>query len=94
MINPSRLERRIERHVAAGEIVGLTLALVRGAEVTYARGFGTTSVEDGGLAVTPRTLFCVCSISKSMTAGSIRHAKRCAARMSCLPSCVRRRRVV
>ena len=67
MLNTHRLEQRIERHVAAREIVGLALALTRGTEVTYARGFGTTSVEDGGLAVTPRTLFCIGSISKSLT---------------------------
>ncbi len=67
MLNTYRLEQSIHRRIAAQEIVGLALALVQGTEVTYARGFGTTSVEDGGLAVTPHTLFCVGSITKSLT---------------------------
>lgn len=67
MLNMYRFEQRIQDYVAAQEIVGLALAVVKGTDVIYARGFGTTSVEDGGLAVTPRTLFCIGSISKSLT---------------------------
>ncbi|HEX2034821.1 MAG TPA: serine hydrolase, partial [Chloroflexota bacterium] len=58
------LERRIQACVDAGQVVGLALAIVRGHEVTYARGFGTTSVEPEGVPVTPTTLFDSGSISK------------------------------
>ena len=68
MLNIYRLEQRIQRAVEERRYAGLALALMEGAEVTYARGFGTTSVEDGGLAVTPDTLFCIGSISKTLTA--------------------------
>ncbi|HEY0606792.1 MAG TPA: serine hydrolase domain-containing protein, partial [Herpetosiphonaceae bacterium] len=68
MLNIYRIERRIQQAIQERRYVGLALALVHGAEMTYARGFGTTSVEDGGIAVTPDTLFCIGSISKSLTA--------------------------
>lgn len=68
MLNIYRIEQRIQQAVQERRYVGLALAIAQGAEVTYARGFGTTSVEDGGIAVTPDTLFCIGSISKSLTA--------------------------
>lgn len=68
MLNIYRLEQRIQQYVAAQKMVGLALAIVQGNDVTYARGFGVTSVEDGGLPVTPHTLFCIGSISKTLTA--------------------------
>jgi CubicO group peptidase (beta-lactamase class C family) len=57
----SGIEARIEREMAAHRLPGFALAIVRGDEVLYARGFGVTSTEDG-LTVTPETLFCVGSI--------------------------------
>lgn len=68
MLNIYRIEQRIQRAVEERRYVGLALALIQGSEVFYARGFGTTSVEDGGITVTPDTLFCIGSISKSLTA--------------------------
>ena len=68
MLNIYRLEQRIQEDVEARRLVGLALAIVQDAEVTYARGFGVTSVEDAGLPVTPHTLFCIGSISKTLTA--------------------------
>lgn len=68
VLNIYRLEQRIQQYVAAQKMVGLALAVVQGTEITYARGFGMTSVEDGGLPVTPHTLFCIGSISKTLTA--------------------------
>ena len=53
MLNIYRLEQRIQARVAAKQMVGLALAIVQDSEITYARGFGLTSVEDGGLAITP-----------------------------------------
>ncbi|HEX6291096.1 MAG TPA: serine hydrolase domain-containing protein [Herpetosiphonaceae bacterium] len=67
MLNLYRLEQRVQQAVQERRYVGLALALVQGGDITYARGFGTTSVEDGGIAVTPDTLFCIGSISKSLT---------------------------
>lgn len=68
MVNYYELEQRIQRVVQGQHVVGMALAMIHGAEVTYARGFGLTSVEDAGLPVTPDTLFCIGSISKTITA--------------------------
>ena len=46
MLNIYRLEQRIEEEMETGRVPGLSLAIVQGNEVTYARGFGVTSVED------------------------------------------------
>ena len=67
MMNIYQLEQRIEQDIQARRMVGMALAIVQGGEVTYARGFGVTSVEDAGLPVTPGTLFCIGSISKTLT---------------------------
>jgi CubicO group peptidase (beta-lactamase class C family) len=67
MLDFSKIETRIEREMAVARVPGFALAIVRGDEVLYARGFGVTSAEDG-LPVTPDTLFCVGSISKVLTA--------------------------
>ncbi|HEX5504460.1 MAG TPA: serine hydrolase domain-containing protein [Thermomicrobiales bacterium] len=67
MLNIWRLEADIAARMAAARVPGLALAVVGGGEVIYARGFGVTSVEDGGLPVTPYTLFQIGSITKSLT---------------------------
>ena len=68
MLNIYELEQRIAQDIQARRMVGMALAIVQGGEVTYARGFGITSVEDAGLPITPSTLFCIGSISKTLTA--------------------------
>ncbi len=68
MLNIYQLEQRIQHVTEAQHVVGMALAIIQNAEVTYARGFGVTSVEDGSLPVTPHTLFCIGSISKTLTA--------------------------
>lgn len=73
MVNIYNLEQRLQSCVDNGQITGLALAIVHGTEITYARGFGLTSVEDGGLPVTPQTLFCIGSISKTLTSALIMH---------------------
>lgn len=55
----------------AGHVPGLALAIIQDRQISYARGFGVTSVEDSGLPVTPQTLFRIGSITKSMTATMI-----------------------
>src|SRR4051794_30959241 len=53
--------------MAAASVPGLALAAVHHGEVAYARGFGVTSVEDGGIPVTPQTLFQIGSTTKPLT---------------------------
>ena len=50
---------------------GLALAIVQGGEVAYANGFGVTSAEDGGVAVTPQTLFRIGSTTKPLTGTAV-----------------------
>ncbi|HUR48772.1 MAG TPA: serine hydrolase [Acidimicrobiales bacterium] len=68
MLDTDRLEERINREMAAAKVPGASLCVIHDKEVVYANGFGTTSVEDGGLPVTPRTLFRIGSTSKPLTA--------------------------
>ncbi len=63
-MNVTQLEERVQSHVDAGQILGLALAIVRGDEIIYTRGFGATSVEPEGVAVTPTTVFDIGSIAK------------------------------
>jgi CubicO group peptidase (beta-lactamase class C family) len=67
MLNLYALERQIQERMALGQVPGLALAIVHNLEVTYARGFGLTSVEDGGLPVTADTLFRAGSLTKALT---------------------------
>jgi len=67
MLNIYKLEQHIEEQMKASHVPGLALAIVKDQEVMYARGFGVTSVEDGGLAVTPHTLFPIGSVTKPLT---------------------------
>lgn len=71
MLNFYALEQWIAEQMQAGHVPGLAMAVVRDLEVIYCRGWGVTSVEDGGLPVTPQTLFRIGSITKSMTATAI-----------------------
>ncbi|MBC8076052.1 MAG: beta-lactamase family protein [Chloroflexales bacterium] len=68
VVNYYQLEQRIQRAIQAQRYVGMAVAIIQGAEVTYARGFGVASVEDASPQVTPDTLFCIGSISKTLTA--------------------------
>lgn len=49
-------------------ILGAAVAILQNGEIIYTAGFGTTSVEDHGLKVTPQTLFAYGSISKTICA--------------------------
>jgi len=71
MLNIYSLEQQIEAQMKASRVPGLAIAIVRDQEVIYARGFGVTSVEDGGLPVTPQTLFRIGSTNKPMTGTAI-----------------------
>jgi len=66
MLNVYKLEQQIEMQMEAGHVPGLAIAIVQDQGVIYARGFGITSVEDGGLPVTPQTLFRIGSVTKPL----------------------------
>ncbi len=57
----------ITQQMEADNIPGVAVAVVRGDEVVYCKGFGIASVKTN-LAVTPQTIFDLASISKSFTA--------------------------
>jgi len=67
MLDIAALEGRIEERMRAGRVPGLALAIVRGDAVLHARGFGVTSIEEGDVPVTPRTLFHIGSTTKPLT---------------------------
>ena len=71
MLNVVALEQDIEARMQAAHVPGLALAIVKGQGVIYARGFGIISVEDGGLPVTPQTLFRIASVTKPLTGTAI-----------------------
>jgi CubicO group peptidase (beta-lactamase class C family) len=66
-MNLYRFEQRLQEMMQREQIPGVALAILRRSELTYARGFGITSVEDGGLSVTPQTLFRIASNTKTLT---------------------------
>jgi len=71
MFNIDEFEQQIAGQMAATPTVGFAIAIVQGDDVRYARGFGTTSVEEGGVPITPQTLFCIGSVTKPLTAAAI-----------------------
>jgi CubicO group peptidase (beta-lactamase class C family) len=67
MLNFYQLEQTIEAAMGESFVPGLALAIVYENQLLYAKGFGVTSVEDGGVAVTPETLFRIGSVTKPLT---------------------------
>lgn len=67
VLNVYRLEQEIQEAMRAARVPGLALAIVWDGEITYARGFGTTCIEEWGRPVTPQTLFRIGSVSKPLT---------------------------
>jgi CubicO group peptidase (beta-lactamase class C family) len=59
------VDRYIERQMAANRVPGLALAITRGDEVIYLKGYGTAG---NGEPMTPRTQFYIASLSKGFTA--------------------------
>ncbi len=62
-----RLEVFIQERMSETKLPGLSIALVKGDEVIWARGFGFRDLERG-LPATPETLYAIGSITKSFTA--------------------------
>ncbi len=61
------LEELVREEMERCSVPGVALAITDRDGVLYARGFGVTSLEDGGTAVSPRTLFRVGSTTKPLT---------------------------
>ena len=71
MIDHQALDVYIDDQVKRHNVPGFALAIVQGGEITYARGFGVTSIESPTTPVSPDTIFCCGSISKSLTAVTV-----------------------
>ena len=69
-MDTAKLEAFISEKMSATRLPGLSIALVKGEEVVYSRGFGLADVERTR-AATPQTLYGAASITKSFTAISI-----------------------
>ncbi len=65
-----RIEAFIQREIGARRIPGAAMAVVRGGELAWSRGFGVTSTGTGE-PFTPETVFPVQSLSKVVTATAI-----------------------
>src|SRR5690606_23756794 len=63
------LEKAITDEMAATGTPGAAIAVIEGDRVTFAKGFGSTSVE-GGSPVTADTLFRIGSTTKMFTAAA------------------------
>ena len=70
LMDTTKLEAFIFDKMAATRLPGLSIALVRGSEVVYARGFGQANIERNR-AATPQTLYGAASITKSFIAIAI-----------------------
>jgi CubicO group peptidase (beta-lactamase class C family) len=68
MRNSHVIDQRVQSYIDSGEILGLSLAIIDGDQITYARGFGVTNIDKSGTAVSPDTLFAYGSISNVITA--------------------------
>ena len=66
----AKLESFVLEKMAKTRLPGLSMAIVDRDRVLYARGFGYRDVESG-LRATPRTSYCVGSVTKSFTALAI-----------------------
>lgn len=67
MLNVQALETLIQQEMEAAKVPALAIAVVKGDDVLFSRGFGVTDAENGGVAVTADSLFRVGSVSKVVT---------------------------
>ena len=56
---------------ATGRVPGLSIAIMQQGVITFAKGYGTTSVEKGGVPVDPETRFAIGSVTKQFASASI-----------------------
>lgn len=62
------IEALVQSYVDNHAVLGAAVAILQGGEIVYQGGFGTTTVEDHGVEVTPLTLFAYGSICKTLCA--------------------------
>jgi len=62
----ARIEQLVQEQMSRDSIPGLSVAIVRGGGAIWTRGFGLADVENS-LAVTPKTVFRLASISKPIS---------------------------
>ena len=65
------LERDLAGQLSASGIPGFAMAIVEGAALRHAWGWGVTSVGTGGVPVTAETLFCIGSVTKPLTGTAV-----------------------
>ncbi|MBK8021151.1 MAG: serine hydrolase [Chloroflexi bacterium] len=63
MLNLIELEAFVTAAMQSAKVPGVALAIVHDHKLMYARGFGVTSIEEGGIPVTPGTIFRIGSTS-------------------------------
>jgi CubicO group peptidase (beta-lactamase class C family) len=66
----AELEELVEREMERGKIPGLAIALVRGTEIVWSKGYGYADLENK-VAVTPGTAFRVASVTKPVVATAL-----------------------
>jgi CubicO group peptidase (beta-lactamase class C family) len=71
MLNVFDLEALVTSAMQSAKVPGAALAIVHECKLIYAHGFGVTSVEDGGIPVTPGTIFRIGSTTKPITATAV-----------------------
>jgi len=64
----SSLDTILQRHIDDGAALSAAVAVLQRGEIVYTGGFGLTSLEEGGVPVTPQTLFAYGSICKNICA--------------------------
>ncbi len=64
------IDQLIEKEMAARNIPGLALAIVRRGELVYAKGYGVANLEHQ-IPTTPETVFAIASVSKPIVALAI-----------------------
>lgn len=67
-VDAGALDRYLSASLAATGLPGMAVAVTRGSDVLYVRGFGAAA---DGAPVTPRTQFRIASLSKSFTAAVV-----------------------
>lgn len=71
MLNIFELESMMTSAMESAKVPGAALAIVHQNKLIYARGFGVTSVEEGGIPVTPGTIFRIGSTTKPLTTTAV-----------------------
>jgi CubicO group peptidase (beta-lactamase class C family) len=65
--SPGEIDRYIQQEMAKTQLPGMAVAIVKGQEIIYLKGFGYASLKTKA-SVTPQTIFDLASCSKSFTA--------------------------